>query len=188
MSSKRHISTPDQIVHQGNADSNPSFEILDTCEGKDTTPEQELDFNSPLVWSSISGPTIYSPKEDLVASGSSDATVRLWDVEAGSCRQTLTGHNNSVLTVAGHSASVVTVKCSPNRDLIASGSGDSTIRLWDVDTGACRRTLGGHTGTVFSVAYSPLGDLMASGGDDKSVRLWKTELGECLHILNGHDN
>jgi len=83
----------------------------------------------------------FSPDERLLASGSSDKTIKLWNVETGKCIRTLTGHADSVYSVA----------FSPDGRYLASGSWDKTIKLWDVGTGECIRTLEGHKGYVFSV-------------------------------------
>jgi WD40 repeat protein len=57
---------------------------------------------------------------------------------------------------------VNSVAFSPDGRLLASGSWDNTIRLWDAASGALLRTLEGHTNTVLSVAFSPDGRLLAS--------------------------
>ncbi|MDT7949765.1 MAG: hypothetical protein RQ897_15615, partial [Thermoflexus sp.] len=56
--------------------------------------------------------------------------------------------------------------------LLASGSDDKTVILWDVGTGERVRTLTGHTDDVNSVAFSPDGRLLASGSGDGTVILW----------------
>ncbi|KAF9342636.1 hypothetical protein BGX26_007144, partial [Mortierella sp. AD094] len=86
----------------------------------------------------------------------------------------------------GHDRVVNAVVYSLKGDRIASGSDDSIVRLWDIDTGECVHTLQGHRSWVRSIAYSPKGDRIASGGADSTVRLWDVDTGECVHTLQGH--
>ncbi|CAG8888404.1 unnamed protein product [Penicillium egyptiacum] len=86
----------------------------------------------------------------------------------------------------GHSSSVQSVAFSPDSQLLASGSDDKTIRLWDTATGALQQTLEGHTDSVQSVTFSPDGRLLASSSDDKTIRLWKTATGALQQTLKGH--
>jgi WD40 repeat protein len=55
---------------------------------------------------------------------------------------------------------------------LASGSEDTTIKLWNVASGQLLRTLQGHTTPVYSVAFSPDGRTLASGNQDNTIKLW----------------
>src|SRR5437764_5593593 len=61
--------------------------------------------------------------------------------------------------------------------VLASGSFDNTICLWDGQTGQPLRTLEGHSDFVYSVAWSPDGKVLASASTDHTVRLWNTQIG-----------
>jgi WD40 repeat protein len=56
--------------------------------------------------------------------------------------------------------------------ILASGSDDKTLRVWDVQTGQCQHTLEGHSKSVSSVVFSPDGSQLASGSWDETVRVW----------------
>jgi len=104
----------------------------------------------------------FSPDGRTLASGSWDNTIKLWDLESGEIRRSLSGHTDGVNSVT----------FSPNGKTLASGSSDLTIKLWDVESGEIRRTLAGHTIGVNSVRLSPDGRTLASGAYDGTVLLW----------------
>lgn len=109
-----------------------------------------------------------------LASGSSDTTIRLWDVATGVETARLEGHT-----------SMVSALCVLADGRLASGSWDHTIRLWDVPTGAEMTRLEGHTGFVNALCL--LADSrLASGSRDKTIRLWDVATGTEIACLEGH--
>jgi WD40 repeat protein len=137
------------------------------------------------IWS-----VAFSPDSKTLATGSDDKLVKLWDVNQGKlvkvCPDTpafkqIPGHSN-----LRHTNWVVSVAFSAKGDLLASGSEDTTVKIWDVNTGNCLKTLLGHKDRVRSVAFSPDGRELASSGDDGTVRIWNLATGNCLAVLNGH--
>jgi tricorn protease-like protein len=66
-----------------------------------------------------------------------------------------------------------------------TGSWDKTVRVWDLHTGACLRTLEGHTGPVYLVALHADGQCAVTGSYDGTVRVWDLHTGACLRTLDG---
>ena len=83
-----------------------------------------------------------------------------------------------LLTYIEHTGYVWSIAFSPDGKTIASGSYDSAIRLWDVDTGKEKRMLRGHRGYIISIAFSPDGKTLASAGWDNTISLWDVDKGE----------
>jgi WD40 repeat protein len=75
------------------------------------------------------------------------------------------------------------VALSGDGRLALSGSGDRTVRVWDLTTGLCRATLPGHEHVVRSVALSGDGRLALSGSIDRTVRLWNLERQCCIALF-----
>ncbi|MEG4404124.1 nSTAND1 domain-containing NTPase [Microcoleus sp. MON2_D5] len=89
-------------------------------------------------------------------------------------------------TLGGHANSVNAVSFSPNGKLLATGSFDNTVKLWDTSTGKEIKTLTGHTNSVNAVSFSPNGKLLATGSRDNTVKLWDTTTGKQIKTLTGH--
>ena len=87
---------------------------------------------------------------------------------------------------AFYEESVNSVSFSPDGSRIASGSGDNTIKIWNVETGEIIKTLTGHTFFVNSVSFSPDGSRIASGSNDRTIKIWNVETGEIIKTLTGH--
>ena len=119
----------------------------------------------------------FSTDGETLASGSSDKTVRLWDVRTQKFKRTLTGHSDMVTAIV----------FSPDGRTLASGSWDKTVRLWEVQTGELRAVLRGHSGRVHTLAFSGNGAILASGASDETVRIWDGQTGELRRTLAGSD-
>ncbi|MEG4234259.1 CHAT domain-containing protein, partial [Microcoleus sp. Pol11C3] len=118
----------------------------------------------------------FSPNGKLLATASSDHTVKLWDTTTGKQINTLSGHTDSVYAVS----------FSPNGKLLATASEDKTVKLWDTSTGKEIKTLSGHTNSVYAVSFSPNGKLLATGSGDNTVKLWDTSSGQQIKTLSGY--
>ena len=119
----------------------------------------------------------FSPRDGkMIASGSRDDTIRLWNAKTGALLKILTGHSSPIYSVA----------FSPDGKMIASGSWYS-IRLWDVNTGEHLKTI--NSGNAYSIAFSPDGKTIASGSrGDNTIHLWDINTGERLQKFTGHSD
>src|SRR5205085_698352 len=81
-------------------------------------------------------------------------------------------------SLEGHKDFVYSVAFDPTGRMLASGSGDDTVKLWEVASGKLLRSFEGHKETIFSVAFDPLGQTLASGSSDHTVKLWEVTSGK----------
>jgi WD40 repeat protein len=114
--------------------------------------------------------------------------LRVWDLEAGEStvlpRPTFSKLLPCTWTYDGHTRSVYSVSVTPDGRRAVSGSGDNTLRVWNLETGQST-TPRGHTDEVRSVSVTPDGQRAVSGSGDKTVRVWNLETGESS-VLRGH--
>lgn len=95
----------------------------------------------------------------------------------------------SYTTLTSHTHSILNVAFSPNpRNMLAFGSADNLIHMWDTETKSHHRPLRGHTDYVLCVAYSPDGRILASGDKNGIVRIWNAQTGSLRYTLYGHTN
>mmetsp|Transcript_10874 Transcript_10874/g.34604 ORF Transcript_10874/g.34604 Transcript_10874/m.34604 type:complete len:495 (+) Transcript_10874:232-1716(+) len=111
-----------------------------------------------IKWSPT-GPGTNNPNQPLVlASASFDATIKLWDVENGSCLYSLTKHTDPVYSVA----------FSPTGEYLASGSFDRCLHIWSVKDGSLIKTFRG-SGGIFEVCWNKEGDKVAACFSNNTV-------------------
>ncbi|KAG9236720.1 WD40-repeat-containing domain protein [Amylocarpus encephaloides] len=109
--------------------------------------------------------------DHILATGSYDATIKIWDIETGECLRTLWGHTSGVRALQFDEAKLI------------SGSMDHTLRVWNWRTGECLKTMTGHTGGAIAVNFD--GSILASGSVDKSIRVWNYDARQTF-CLRGH--
>ncbi|MCP9265560.1 hypothetical protein DINM_020889 [Dirofilaria immitis] len=120
---------------------------------------------------------------DRIVSGSSDNTIRVWDMKSSAMP------GLGTMTLTGHSDTVRCLHLSGNR--LASGSNDLTIKVWGLAVNrtwssiACRQTMIGHTNFVRCLQMEK--ERLISGSYDHTLKIWSTETGQCTKTLIGHN-
>ena len=92
----------------------------------------------------------------------------------------------SFRSLEGHSDLIFSVAFNPNGEILASGSGDNQIKLWDWQTGTELKTLSGHQNGITRVVFSPDGTLLASASQDNTIKLWNWQEGREIQSFLGH--
>lgn len=111
----------------------------------------------------------------MALSGSSDTTLKLWELATGRCLRTFEEHGDPVTSVS---------LSGDGRSALLGGG--KSLRLWNIQTGQCLRTFEGHRDWVNSAAISPDGQFALSGCSDNTLRLWDVETGQCQRTFAGH--
>ncbi|MFF7973533.1 TIR domain-containing protein [Streptomyces sp. NPDC007905] len=119
-------------------------------------------------------PISHSPDGELLAVGGEDGGVLVCDAATGLALRTLRGHTGRVYAVKFRER------------VLATGSADGTVRLWDPVSGRCLHVLPIHPRGVWPLALDAEGSLLATGDADGVVTVWDTASGTALHRLPGH--
>lgn len=115
------------------------------------------------------------PSGSLVASGSSDTEIRVWNLSGCLPFQRCSGHSRWVNGLA----------FAPN-GLLVSVSADRTLRVWQAEKGRELRGVSCHRACVWAVAISPDGLTIATGSQDCTIKLWDLDTLKCIKTLTGH--
>jgi WD40 repeat protein len=126
------------------------------------------------------------PNDILVTTGesASSSDSKTTPAKTNLPTQQIAGPHPVVLPQLGHSEAVTAVAFSPNGRIFASGSGDRTIKVWDVSSGRELRTLR-QPDWITTLAFSPDGLTLASGAGDGTIKLWDVASGAELRTLGG---
>ncbi|ETO15070.1 WD-40 repeat-containing protein [Reticulomyxa filosa] len=121
-----------------------------------------------------------------VCSGSSDKTIRIWDIETTKQLILFKGHDDCILNIKYGSDKLL--------NTILSGSMDRSVRLWDIRSGKQIQVFNGHTNFISAVEYSPFiinnicgtSNVICSASIDNTIRFWDFRLdNRSLHIIKG---
>jgi len=160
-----------QMLAAGGMRDDPSILFWSIRDKKRLIPEGLEEHYGQINTLALSSSTL------ILASGSHDNTIRLWEKETNK----LVAKSRGILK--GHSSDVLSVTWSPDGQLLASGSYNRTIRIWNPQTGRTIFVLEGHTGSVNCVRFSYDGKLLASKSSDGTVRLWRCDTWETVTVL-----
>ena len=150
------------------------------CKSLTTHKAHEKDINALDV----------APNDKLVVSGSQDRTAKIFAIEY---TPSIGGHPprgeiKLVGTCKGHKRGVWSVRFGRTERVLATGSGDKTVKLWSLDDFSCLKTFEGHTNSVLRVDFINMGLQLVSAASDGLVKLWNIKEEECVGTMDNHED
>ncbi|BAY13155.1 serine/threonine-protein kinase [Calothrix sp. NIES-2098] len=118
----------------------------------------------------------FSDDGNTLVSGSTDKSIKIWNLQTGTLKTTLNLHSSEVNSVA----------ISRDGKTLVSGSKDGNIKISKLPIGNLKATLFQSQNSVNSVAISPDGQTLVSGGEDKNIKTWNLQTGNLKYTLTGH--
>ena len=163
----------------------PSSSWLHKCYNADLSLEVKVVKGLPVEWGTSShtvsfdtSPLALSYWKNTIAAGFEKRNIiTIINAITGSQAAVSSGHTNQVNSLI----------FSSDGTSLVSGSGDNTVKLWDVQTGGVVRTFSGHSGWVQSVSISAGSTMIASGSNDYTICLWDIQTGECYYVIKQQD-
>ena len=137
---------------------------------------------------------VWSPVQNLLASGSADGMCRLWsltDIDAArwASSESNIGLRTAIMSHAQHPSErfkdVTSVTWSPDGKYLATGCYDGMARIWD-NQGALKMLLKEHSGPVFSLKWNKQGNYILSGSYDRKAIVWSAETGQVVKYFLLH--
>ncbi|KAI8981146.1 U3 small nucleolar RNA-associated protein [Trametes punicea] len=148
------------------------------CKSLTTQKAHDKDINSLDV----------APNDRLLVSGSQDRTAKVWEVDYVTSSAGVRGELRLLGTCKGHKRGVWCVRFGRAERVLATGSGDKTVKLWNLDDFTCVKTFEGHTNSVLRVDFLNAGMQMVSSASDGLVKLWNVRDEECAATMDNHED
>ncbi|KXS20773.1 WD40 repeat-like protein [Gonapodya prolifera JEL478] len=182
------LSRPPRLLHtlKPNADVITSFAVdrnnsrLVACTRSCLLSSWDLQTGKQLrAWKGHEAPVLVSDFDwscSLVATGSADSTIRVWDVDAGHATHAFRGHRGLVSAVSFFKLHTDAARrAKPNKlraYWLISGGEDGTVRVWDLSTKSCLKVLSSHVSVVRGLSFTPSGGHCISAGRDRVICVW----------------
>ena len=113
----------------------------------------------------------------------------MWEIEyAVSGSGVVRGELRLLGTCKGHKRGVWSVRFGKAERVLATGSGDKTVKMWSLDDFSCVKTFEGHTDSVLRVDFINAGKQMVSAASDGLVKLWNVRAEECTATMDNHED
>jgi U3 small nucleolar RNA-associated protein 13 len=131
-----------------------------------------------------------APNDRFLASGSQDRTAKIYEIEyaVGKSGKSVRGEIKLVGTCKGHKRGVWAVRFGRVERVLATGSGDKTVKLWNLQDFSCVKTFEGHTNSVLRVDFLNAGMQLVSSASDGLVKLWNVREEECIATMDNHED
>lgn len=146
------------------------------CRSLFTLKAHEKDINSLDV----------SPNDRFLASGSQDRTAKVYEIEYST--SPVRGSFKLIGTCKGHKRGVWCVKFGRHEKVLATASGDKTVKLWSLGDFTCIKTFEGHANSVLRVDFLSEGQQLVSSGSDGLVKIWNVRTEECVTTMDNHED
>lgn len=161
-------------------DTSQHGQSLVKCKSLTTHKAHEKDINSLDV----------APNDRLLASGSQDRTAKIYGIDFSRAAGDRSAHGEIKLlgTCKGHKRGVWTVKFGRSERVLATGSGDKTVKLWNLEDFTCVKTFEGHTNSVLRVDFINHGMQLVTSASDGLVKLWNVREEECTATMDNHED
>lgn len=181
----------------------PVFEVGESVRqkssGRTALPHSEFSKSEVSVLSSHTSEVFccsWNPTEDLLATGSGDATARIWQLQSPdeNAQSVQLVHESPSVSPYATAASadkqlerdVTTLEWSRNGQLLATGGMDGIARIWSKQ-GSLQHTLNAHEESIFSLHFNCTGDLLLTGSYDNSTIAWDVATGQAKHRFEVHN-